>query len=100
MYSSPAWEISVIGHLSIGAEPAKKGVETYRRGMDAVDPINYVSRAAPASVLFQFSNADKYISRTTATSFYVAASRPKQIRWYDTDHAMDIDACATIDAHG
>jgi len=78
--------------LKYWSEPAKKGVETYRRGMDAVDPINYVSRAAPASVLFQFSNADKYISRTTATSFYVAASRPKQIRWYDTDHAMDIDA--------
>ncbi len=78
--------------LKYWSEPIKKGAETYRHGMDAVDPINHVSRAAPASVLFQFSTADKYISRSTATAFFDAASRPKQIRWYDTDHAMNIEA--------
>lgn len=78
--------------LKYWSEPVKKGAETYRTGMDAVDPINYVTRAVPAAVLFQFSTADKYISKTTATKFHDAASKPKHILWYDTDHAMNIES--------
>lgn len=78
--------------LRYWTEPVKKGVETYRSGMNAVDPINYISRAAPTALLFQFSNADKYIPKTTADAFFDAASRPKQILWYDTDHALNIEA--------
>lgn len=72
--------------------PSKNGAEAYRRGMDTVDPINYVSRAAPSAVLFQFSNADKYISKATANAFADAARQPKQVLWYETDHAMNIEA--------
>ncbi|HWN09626.1 MAG TPA: hypothetical protein VNO50_10220 [Pyrinomonadaceae bacterium] len=72
--------------------PSANGADTYMRLMDPVDPINYVSRAAPANLMFQFSNADKYISRTTADAYYGAASQPKQVRWYETDHAMNTDA--------
>lgn len=78
--------------LKYWKEPSASGPETYMRLMDPVDPINYVSRAAPASLMFQFSNADKYISRTTADAYYGAASHPKQVRWYETDHAMNTDA--------
>lgn len=78
--------------LKYWSEPKKEGEETYRRGMNAVDPINYVSRASPSSVLFQFSKTDKYISKTTASAFADAASNPKQVIWYDTDHAMNLDA--------
>ena len=72
--------------------PSKNGADAYRRGMDAIDPINYVSRATPAAILFQFSNADKYISKETANAFADAARKPKQILWYDTDHAMNTAA--------
>ncbi len=78
--------------LKYWQEPGTNGVEAYRRGMKTVDPIGYVGRAAPASLMFQFSNADKYISRTTALAYYDAASRPKQIHWYETDHAMNLDS--------
>jgi dienelactone hydrolase len=78
--------------LKYWTEPAKKGAEVYRRGMDAVDPINYLSRAAPAAILFQFSSADKYISKATADAFAGAAGNPKEVRWYDTDHAMNTEA--------
>jgi dienelactone hydrolase len=78
--------------LKYWSEPKKKGEETYRRIMKAVDPINYISRAAPSSVLFQFSKTDKYISAATANAFSDAAGNPKQIIWYDTDHAMNLDA--------
>lgn len=71
--------------------PATNGADVYRKLMDLVDPINYVGRAAPAKLMFQFSSADKYISRETANAYYDAASHPKQIRWYETDHAMNIE---------
>lgn len=77
--------------LKYWTEPVKKGAETYRRNMDAVDPINYVARAAPAALLFQFSSNDKYISKSTADAFSGAASNPKQVLWYDTDHAMNTE---------
>src|ERR1700682_607791 len=40
---------------------AAKGEAAYRLAINALDPINYVSGAAPAALLFQFSNTDKYI---------------------------------------
>lgn len=72
--------------------PSASGADKYRSVMASVDPVSYLGRAAPASLLFQFSSADKYISKATATEYYESASRPKEIRWYETDHAMHIEA--------
>lgn len=69
---------------------AAKGEETYRKTMADLEPINYVAHAAPAKLLFQFSNTDKYISKSTATRYFEAASGPKEIRWYDSDHALNV----------
>ena len=71
---------------------AAKGEEAYRQAMDAVDPINYVHRAAPANLLFQFSNTDKFIPKATAMAYFEAASKPKQIKWYDAVHDLNVDA--------
>lgn len=71
---------------------AKAGDDLYRRTMKDLDPINYVARAAPASLYFQFATSDKFISRETALSYFAAASSPKQIRWYDTVHELDIES--------
>jgi len=75
---------------------ATKGEDFYRQTMRSVDPIHYISRAAPARLLFQFSNNDKFISRTTAMEYFEAASKPKQIKWYDTIHYLNVEA-ARID---
>ncbi len=69
---------------------ATGGEKFYRDALDPVDPIRFVSRAAPAALLFQFSNRDKYISKETALAFSDAASNPKTVRWYDADHDMSI----------
>ena len=74
--------------------PAKKGREMYRQKVSTVDPIHFVKEAAPANFLFQFSTNDKYISREEAQEFFKAASEPKTIKWYDTDHQLNIDAAA------
>ncbi len=71
---------------------AAEGAETYRRIMKEVDPIQYISRAAPANVLFQFANNDKFISKAVAQEFFDAAKQPKRALWYDTTHEMVIDA--------
>jgi dienelactone hydrolase len=70
---------------------AKGGEEAYRQAMRAVDPILYVPHAAPAALLFQFSNTDIYISKDSATAFFAAASQPKQIKWYDVSHQLNIE---------
>jgi cephalosporin-C deacetylase-like acetyl esterase len=71
---------------------AKAGEEIYRQAMKELDPINYVSHAAPAALFFQFAKSDKYIPRATALTYFKTASRPKQIRWYDTIHEMNVEA--------
>jgi dienelactone hydrolase len=71
---------------------AAKGEDAYRLAINELDPINYVSRARPAALLFQFSNKDKYISQQAATAFALAASQPKEILWYDALHDLNIEA--------
>ncbi len=68
---------------------AAQGEDAYRKVMNEVDPINYVSHAAPAALLFQFANYDSYIPKTVAAAFYDHASQPKQVKWYDTLHDMN-----------
>jgi hypothetical protein len=55
-----------------------------------VDPIEWVGRAAPAALLFQFARSDFYIARMTGHELHRAASEPKAIRWYDAEHDMDV----------
>ena len=72
--------------------PSKKGADVYRDAVKDVDPIAYVGYAAPASLMFQFANNDKYISRAVADAFSNAASSPKEVKRYDATHDLHIDA--------
>lgn len=80
--------------LKFWTGPSKNGEQTYREAVKPVAPIDFIKAAAPASLLFQFSNNDKYIPRAEADSFFQAASEPKAIKWYDTDHELAIDSVA------
>jgi len=75
---------------------AKAGEQVYRQTMKEIDPVNYVARAAPASLFFQFAKTDKFIPRETALAYYNAASNPKLIKWYDANHELNV-AAATND---
>ena len=72
--------------------PSKNGAEAYQQAVKNVDPIGYVAYAAPASLLFQFANNDKYISKETANEFFAAASKPKEVKWYDATHDLNVEA--------
>lgn len=66
--------------------------EAYRQAMQAIDPIRHVARAKPAALLLQFANADEHVTKAAANSFYEAASKPKEVRWYDAKHELDVEA--------
>jgi dienelactone hydrolase len=71
---------------------AAKGEAAYREAITPLDPERHVARAAPARLLFQFANNDKYIPKTLATAFFDKASEPKQVKWYDAIHDLNVPA--------
>ena len=77
---------------------AAAGRDIYQQSVEELDPIRYVSRARPASLLFQFANVDEFIPKAVAKAFFDQASEPRQVKWYDADHALNIEA-ARNDRH-
>jgi dienelactone hydrolase len=69
-----------------------QGKEAYQKTLSAVDPIQHVSHAAPAALLFQFAKTDEFIPETVANAFFDAASEPKQIKRYTAEHDLNIEA--------
>lgn len=66
--------------------------ESYRKSLNAVDPLGQISRARPATLLFQFANSDEHIPRAEALAFSDAASQPKEVKWYDAKHDLEVEA--------
>jgi dienelactone hydrolase len=60
----------------------------YLRALHPLDPIEQVSKAAPASLLFQFGERDYYIALMSAREFLRAAPEGAEYRTYDTGHDM------------
>ncbi len=71
--------------------PDEDGRQKYRTDMKELDPVNYIRNAAPAKAFFQFANSDPFIPKKTADEFYEAASQPKEVKFYDAGHRMEID---------
>lgn len=66
--------------------------EAYREALKPIDPITQIASATPATLLFQFANSDEHIKKEAALAFYDAASKPKQIKWYDGKHELNVQA--------
>jgi cephalosporin-C deacetylase-like acetyl esterase len=80
-----------------GAQPESK--PAYIRQNADLELTDYIHRVTNASFFFQFAEKDIYISRTGAAVFFAAANEPKQRKWYDADHSMNIpEAVADRDA--
>ena len=65
-----------------------KDLEAYKRQLAAIDPVLFVSKLAPASVLFQFANKDFYVTAEEAAEFYAAALPRKQQATYEATHDL------------
>lgn len=75
--------------LEASPAPAK---EAYRQALKPIDPITQIAHAKPASLLFQFANSDEHIKREAAIAFSDAANAPKQVKWYDGKHELNVEA--------
>lgn len=62
--------------------------QAYTDAISRLDPINYVGKAMPAELFFQFAEHDGFITKDIADTFYAAASEPKEVKFYDSDHSM------------
>lgn len=69
--------------------------EQWRRwlaAMKPIEPIRFVGRAAPAALFFQSALRDRAVARDDAEAVHAAASEPKTVKWYDTEHPLDAAA--------
>lgn len=66
--------------------------KAYVDALAPIDSVHYVGHAAPAKILFQFARNDEFISPWDAEAYAQAASGPKEVKWYDTDHFFNEEA--------
>lgn len=70
----------------------KEDWEAFARSIEPLDAIHYIGRSAPAALFFQYARNDEYITTEDAARYFTAASHPKQMTWYDADHALNAQA--------
>jgi dienelactone hydrolase len=91
-------------HLSTPIAAACRGrlgprqLKAYLRAYSAIDPVRYISRAAPAALLFQNGTRDPVSPRRDVDVYFRAASKPKERRFYNAPHELDAQALADRDA--
>jgi dienelactone hydrolase len=71
-------------------EPA--AADAYRAQLRPIDPVEWVAKLGPKSVLFQFAAKDRYVPARHAAEYYGTALPRKVMATYDTDHAMNLAA--------
>lgn len=69
-----------------------QGNQAYEQAVSPLDPIIHVAHARGAAFLFQFANTDEFITKDEATAFFNQASGTKEIKWYDAEHDLRLDA--------
>jgi dienelactone hydrolase len=67
----------------------KEQLDSYFKIISPLDAINYVPRAAPTPLLFQFARFEQYFNETAMKRYSQAASEPKLVLWYDTGHGLN-----------
>jgi dienelactone hydrolase len=63
----------------------KAGVE---QTMSSIDPLRYIARARPGSILLQDGRRDRVIPRKALEALIAAAPDGSEVHWYDADHAL------------
>jgi uncharacterized protein len=54
--------------------------------LDSTDPLRYIAHASPSKLLFQDGRHDEVVPRRALTDLVRSASKPKEVRWYDSGH--------------
>ena len=75
--------------LLIGSSLNQKQKEQYKVEMDAMEPYRYLQQAVAEKILFQFGNADEWVSKDMAEEVYRITSCSKEIKFYNAAHSMN-----------
>jgi len=70
--------------------------ERWLRAMRPIEPIRFVGRARPATLLLQSARQDQAVSPAAARALHEAASEPKTVTWYDTGHGLSPEATSEM----
>ncbi|MBZ0286640.1 MAG: hypothetical protein K8I30_03430, partial [Anaerolineae bacterium] len=81
--------------MLFGVEPDRPRLDVYKAKMDVLAPVQFVAKAAPTPIFFQFGTEDFYTPAEDVFAFFRAASDPKDIRLYVCGHAMDLPKVRT-----
>ncbi len=96
--------VLMAGSLSDEVGRATKGFQEFRQKVGAekldaltekyswLDQGKYVSHAAPAVVLLQFSTQESFLTPELARQYAAVVSEPKQFKLYDAPHALNAEA--------
>jgi predicted esterase len=57
-----------------------------------LDPTRHLRKADGLPVLFQFATRDKFVTKAAAGDLVASAAGPKDVRWYDAEHALNAEA--------
>jgi len=68
--------------------------EAFIKQMSEIDPIVHVPNLFPAPLLFQFGTDDLHVPKERAEEFFAAAKEPKEIKWYESGHGLNMEATA------
>lgn len=76
-------------YVSFRETTPKDQLDKYLKTVVSLDAINYVPHAAPTPLLFQFARFERYFKEASMRRYAEAASKPKQVLWYDTGHELN-----------
>jgi dienelactone hydrolase len=63
-----------------------------RRYLTIVDPLRYLGRATPTTLLLQDGRRDQVVPRSALDAMIRAAPTETTVRWYDADHGLNARA--------
>lgn len=66
-----------------------KAREDFIKQMNPINPIDHVGKLTPAPILFQFADNDPHVPIERAEEFFEAASKPRELRWYEAGHGLN-----------
>lgn len=75
--------------------PQPKSKTAYLKQNIDLELTDYLRRVKNASTFFQFGKSDAYVSQADAAVVFAAANEPKQRKFYEASHKMDLKQIAS-----
>jgi cephalosporin-C deacetylase-like acetyl esterase len=75
--------------VELRQQVGSEALEAHLKIVGTLDAINYIKYSSPIPVLFQFARYERNFDQQAMRSYYEAAGKPKEVRWYSTGHELN-----------